>query len=110
MFPATGGYIFIKVETKMVRVELDDILFIEGLKNYVSIYTKTQRIVTLQVMKQLEEILPPNRFIRVHKSFIVAIDKINSIERQEILIKDRLIPIGNTYQENFFKLLETRKA
>ena len=110
MHPATGGYIFVKVETRMVRVELDDILFIEGLKNYVSIFTKTQRIVTLQVMKQLEEILPPNRFVRVHKSFIVAVDKINSIERQEILIKDRLIPIGNTYQEHFFKLLETRKA
>jgi DNA-binding LytR/AlgR family response regulator len=108
--PATGGYIFVKVETKMVRVELDDILFIEGLKNYVSIYTKTQRIVTLQVMKQLEEILPANRFVRVHKSFFVALDKINSIERQEIHIKDRIIPIGNTYQDHFYKLLETRKA
>ena len=110
MHPATGGYIFVKVETKMVRVELDDILFIEGLKNYVSIYTKTQRIVTLQVMKQLEEVLPANRFVRVHKSFIVALDKITSIERQEIHIKDRIIPIGNTYQEHFNKLLETRKA
>ena len=60
-------------------------------------------------MKQLEEILPPNRFLRVHKSFIVALDKINSIERQEILIKDRVIPVGITYQEQFFKLLETKK-
>jgi DNA-binding LytR/AlgR family response regulator len=110
IYPATGGYISVKVETKMVRVELDDILFIEGLKNYVSIYTKTQRIITLQVMKQLEEVLPANRFVRVHKSYIVALDKINSIERQEIYIKDRVIPIGNTYQENFFKLLESRKA
>lgn len=108
-YPATGGYIFVKVETKMVRVELDDILFIEGLKNYVSIQTKTQRIITLQVMKQLEEILPPNRFVRVHKSYIIALDKIASIERQEITIKDRIIPIGITYQEQFFKLLETRK-
>ncbi len=110
MHPATGGYIFVKVETKMVRVELDDILFIEGLKNYVSIFTKTQRVITLQLMKQLEEVLPANRFVRVHKSFIVALDKINSIERQEIYIKDRIIPIGNTYQEHFNKLLETRKA
>jgi len=109
MLPATGGYIFVKVETKMVRVELDDILFIEGLKNYVSIQTKTQRIITLQVMKQLEEILPSNRFVRVHKSYIIALDKINSIERQEITIKDRIIPIGITYQEPFFKLLENRK-
>jgi len=110
LYPATGGYIFVKVETKMVRIELDAILFIEGLKNYVSIFTKTQRIVTLQVMKQLEEILPPTRFIRVHKSYIVALDKINSIERQEISINDRIIPIGITYQEQFFKLLEARKA
>src|SRR5436190_13559944 len=109
LYPPTGGYIFVKVETKMVRVELDDILFFEGLKNYVSIYTKTKRIVTLQVMKQLEEILPPNRFVRVHKSFIIALDKINSIERQEIYIADRIIPIGITYQEQFFKLLETKK-
>jgi DNA-binding LytR/AlgR family response regulator len=108
--PATGGYIFIKVETKMVRVELDDILFIEGLKNYVSIQTKTKKIVTLQVMKQLEEILPSNRFLRVHKSYIVALDKINSIERQEIYIADRIIPIGITYQEAFFKLVETKKG
>jgi DNA-binding LytR/AlgR family response regulator len=110
LHPATGGYIFVKVETKMMRVELDDIYYIEGLKNYVSIYTKTQRIVTLQVMKQLEEVLPPNRFVRVHKSFIVALDKINVIERQELHIKDQIIPIGNTYLEHFNKLLEKRKA
>jgi DNA-binding LytR/AlgR family response regulator len=110
LHPTTGGYIFVKVETKMVRVELDDIFYIEGLKNYVSIYTKTQRIVTLQVMKQLEEVLPPNRFVRVHKSFIVALDKINVIERQELHIKDQIIPIGNTYLEHFNKLLEKRKA
>jgi DNA-binding LytR/AlgR family response regulator len=109
-YPATGGYIFIKVETKMVRIELDDILFIEGLKNYVSIQTKTKKIITLQVMKQLEEILPPNRFVRVHKSYIIALDKINSIERQEIYIHDRVIPIGITYQESFSKLLEAKKG
>lgn len=109
LHPPTGGYIFIKVETKMVRVELDDILYVEGLKNYVSIFTKAQRIVTLQTMKQLEEILPPNRFIRVHKSYIVALDKINTIERQEIYIKDKIIPIGITYSEQFFKLLERKK-
>ena len=110
IYPATGGYIFIKVETKMVRIELDDILFIEGLKNYVSIQTRTKKIITLQVMKQLEEILPPNRFVRVHKSYIIALDKINSIERQEIYIQDRVIPIGITYQESFSKLLESKKG
>jgi DNA-binding LytR/AlgR family response regulator len=108
--PPTGGYIFVKVENKMVRVELDDILYVEGLKNYVSIYTKTQRIISLQVMKQLEEILPPHRFIRVHKSYIVAVDKIQSIEKQEIYIKDQIIPIGNTYAEHFYSLVESKKA
>lgn len=109
MFPSNTGYIFVKVENKMVRVELDDIIYIEGLKNYVSIYTKTQRIVTLQVMKQLEDILSPNRFVRVHKSFIVALDKINSIERQEIYLKDKIVPIGNTYSENFYRVLSFLK-
>jgi DNA-binding LytR/AlgR family response regulator len=109
-YPLTGGYIFVKVENKMVRVELDDILYVEGLKNYVSIYTKTQRIISLQVMKQLEEVLPPNRFVRVHKSYIVALDKIKSIEKQEIQIKEEIIPIGNTYADHFFGLVEQRKA
>ena len=54
---------------------------LKGWKNYVSVYTKTQRIITLQLMKQLEEILPANRFVRVHKSYIVALDKVNAIER-----------------------------
>jgi len=110
MHPATGGYIFVKVETKMVRVELDDILYVEGLKNYIYIFTKTQRIMSLQVMKQLEEVLPPNRFVRVHKSYIIALDKINSIERQEILIKERIIPIGATYSEHFNSMLQGHKA
>jgi len=91
-------------------ITLDDILYIEGLKNYVAIHTKTQRIITLQVMKQPEEGSPITRFIRVHKSYIVALDKINAIECQEIYIKDRIIPIGNTYAEYFNKILESRKV
>lgn len=110
LHPLTGGYIFVKVETKMVRVELDDILYVEGLKNYLSIYTRSQRIITLQSMKQLEEALPPNRFMRVHKSYLVAFDKINSVERQEIHIGNTIIPIGSTYADNFFKMLNQKKA
>ncbi|WP_241237838.1 LytR/AlgR family response regulator transcription factor [Pseudoflavitalea rhizosphaerae] len=110
LYPGTGGYIFVKVETKMVRVELDDILYVEGLKNYLSIHTRAQRIITLQSMKQLEEALPPNRFLRVHKSYLVAMDKINSVERQEIHIGSTIIPVGSTYAENFFKQLNRLKA
>jgi DNA-binding LytR/AlgR family response regulator len=107
--PATGGYIFVKVENRMVRVELDEILYIEGLKNYLSIYTKTERIVALQAMKQMEDALPPNRFVRVHKSYIVALDKVNSVEKQQIFIRDMVIPIGNTHADLFFKVLNDRK-
>ena len=108
--PTKGGYIFVKVENKMVRVELDDIFYIEGQKNYVFIYTKTQRLMSIQVMKQLEEDLPSNRFVRVHKSYIIALDKITLIQRQEILIKERIIPIGATYAEHFVKMLNSLKA
>jgi DNA-binding LytR/AlgR family response regulator len=108
--PSTGGYIFVKVETKMVRVELDDICYIMGLKNYVSIFTRTQRIITLQTMKQLEEVLPANRFVRTHKSYFVALDKIISVEKQQIFIKDKIIPIGNTHLDNFLKVLDGLKA
>ena len=107
--PVSGGYIFIKVDNKTARVELDDILYVEGFKNYVSIFTETQRYITLQTMKQIEELLPPNRFVRVHKSYIIALDKIDTIERHTITINKQAIPIGTTYTDPFFKLLEIKK-
>ena len=96
-------FIFIKTDNKMVKVNLSDILYIEGLKNYISVYTSNnKRIVTLQNMKTLEDILPSHRFIRVQKSYIVSIEKIESIERQRIFIDNKAIPIGETYSEQFF--------
>jgi DNA-binding LytR/AlgR family response regulator len=103
--PLKGGYIFIKEATRLVRVELDDIYYVMGLKNYVSILTKSHRMVSLQTMKQIEELLPANRFIRVHRSYFVAIDKIISVEKQQIQMKDKLIPIGNIYLTHFMKKL-----
>jgi DNA-binding LytR/AlgR family response regulator len=108
--PLKGGYIFIKEATRLVRIELDDIYYVMGLKNYVSILTKTQRIVSLQTMKQIEELLPPHRFIRVHRSYFVAMDKIISVEKQQIYMKDKVIPIGNIYLSLFMeKLLKVSK-
>jgi len=100
-----GGYIFIKEATRFVRVDLDEIYFVMGLKNYVSIFLKSNRIVSLQTMKQMEELLPTNRFIRVHRSYLVALDKINSVEKQQIHLKDKVIPIGNIYLSMFMKKL-----
>src|SRR5450432_505845 len=103
--PLKGGYIFIKEATRLLRVELDDIYYVRGLKNYVSILTKSHRIVSLQTMKQMEELLPSHRFVRVHRSYFVAIDKIISVEKQQIHIKDKMIPIGNIYLSPFMKKL-----
>ena len=103
-----GGYIFIKEGTRLVRIELDDIYYIMGLKNYVSIYTKSQRIVSLLTMKEIEEILPSHRFARVHRSYFIALDKIISVEKQQILMKDKVIPIGNLFLSSFMKKLVNR--
>jgi len=102
---ATVDFIFVKTEHKIQRVDLDDVLYIEGLKDYISIYTAAERIVTLQNMKKMEDILPANRFVRVHRSYIVALDKIASIERGRIFIEDKVIPVGDTYRDTFYKFI-----
>jgi DNA-binding LytR/AlgR family response regulator len=101
-------FIFVKTEHKIQKIYVDDILYIEGLKDYISIFTKTERIITLQNMKKMEESLPAKSFIRVHKSYIVAIGKIESIERSRIQIGEKTIPIGDTYREYFFKQIEDK--
>ena len=103
---ANNGFIFVKTEHKIQKVNIDEIGYIEGLKDYISIFTPTERIITLQNMKKMEEILPAQKFVRVHKSYIVAINKIDSIERGRILIADKIIPIGDTYREHFFEMIK----
>jgi DNA-binding LytR/AlgR family response regulator len=101
-------FIFVKTEHKIQKIELKDILYIEGLKDYISIFTATERIITLQNMKKMEESLPQGQFIRVHKSYIIALDKIACIERSRITIADKTIPIGDTYRDEFFKLIDKK--
>ncbi|WP_256011132.1 LytR/AlgR family response regulator transcription factor [Desertivirga xinjiangensis] len=101
-------FIFVKTEHRIQKIFIDDVLYIEGLKDYISIFTPTERVITLQNMKKMEEALPAGRFARVHKSYIVAIDKIESIERSRIQISDKIIPIGDTYRENFYKQIEDK--
>ena len=101
-------FIFVKVEHKIKKINIPDILYLEGLKDYVSIFTTSERILTLQTMKKIEEsLLPFRRFIRVHKSYIVALDKIDYVERQRIFIGKNSIPLGDTYKEEFLKTLGT---
>ena len=103
-----NNFIFVKTEHKIQKIYLDDILYIEGLKDYISIFTKTERIITLQNMKKMEDTLPSKSFVRVHKSYIIALDKIDSIERSRIQISDKIIPVGDTYRDYFFKLIENK--
>ncbi|HEY0177812.1 MAG TPA: LytTR family DNA-binding domain-containing protein [Pedobacter sp.] len=101
-------FIFVKTEHKIQKIELSDILYIEGLKDYISIFTKAERVITLQNMKKMEETIPQSQFIRVHKSYIIALDKIESIERSRITICGKIIPIGDTYRDEFFKKIENK--
>ena len=101
-------FIFVKTEHKIQKIQLDEILYIEGLKDYISIFTKNERVITLQNMKKMEETLPSTQFIRVHKSYIISLDKIESIERSRISICGKIIPIGDTYREEFFKRIDNK--
>jgi DNA-binding LytR/AlgR family response regulator len=101
-----SDFIFVKTEHKIQKVYLNEILFIEGLKDYISIFTPSERIITLQNMKKMEDALPERHFIRVHKSYIVSINKIDSIERSRIFIGDKVIPVGDTYRDDFFKVID----
>ena len=100
------SYIFIKTEYRLERVDIDEIIYIEGMKDYLRIFCTDKKIMTLQSFAKIEESLPSKKFCRVHKSFIVAIDKIKSVERGVIVIADRRIPVSNTYKENFFSKIK----
>lgn len=99
-------HIFVKADKKMVKINLADILYIEGLKDYVMIFVPGQRIITLQTMKNLEEKLPSDKFIRAHRSYIVSIDKISAISSHSIEIGSKEIPIGKNYKEEFMKVVD----
>ncbi len=96
-------YLFIKVEYQLVRVALNDILYIEGLKDYVKIWLKSapKPLLSLTSLKALEEKLSPRRFMRVHRSFIVSLDQINSVTRNTLQIGDINISVGEQYKDAF---------
>ncbi|MCW5909512.1 MAG: response regulator transcription factor [Cyclobacteriaceae bacterium] len=100
------GFVFVKDGTKSVKVQLDDILYVEGLKDYVTIHTPGQKIVTLQRMKTLEEQLPADKFIRIHNSFIVAVKAIDVVHKNEVQIGQASLPIGDTYRKAFRDFIE----
>jgi two-component system LytT family response regulator len=101
----TKSFIFVKTEYRLEKLNLDELLFIEGMRDYRRIHMADKRVMTLQTFSDLQLELPSNRFSRVHKSYIVALDKIESIERDRIKIKEEIIPISETYKEQFYRLI-----
>ena len=104
------NYIVVKTDAKnkLQKIELDEVIYIEGMKNYVTIHKDQQQIMTLLNMKDLESSLPRDQFIRVHKSYIISVDKIKIIEGNQIFLKGvkESIPLSETYKQAFFDLLK----
>ncbi|MCX6269063.1 MAG: LytTR family DNA-binding domain-containing protein [Bacteroidetes bacterium] len=100
-------FIFIKSSKKTYKVNLDDILYIEALGDYVKIFTTEKMVVSYQSLKNIEILLPSTAFPRIHKSFIIALSRIDLIEGNHVKIKDRLIPIGTNYKGDFEKLIKS---
>ena len=99
----TGAFILIKHDYQNVKIFLSDILFVEALDNYIKIHTTTKNYITLMSMKLIISTLPAQEFIRVHKSFIVRLDKIKSFNKESIAISNTKIPIGRVYLQDFLK-------
>ncbi|MFC2123776.1 LytR/AlgR family response regulator transcription factor [Bacteroidota bacterium] len=98
-------YIMVHADHKIYRLKLNDIQYIEGLKEYISYFTANKRIIALESLKKLEEKLPSDKFLRIHKSYIVPIDKIKSVEGNQVEIGDKMIPIGRSYKDVVMKVL-----
>lgn len=104
-------FIFVKTENRLEKIMLDDIVYIEGMRDYRRIHTvnKNTKVMTLQNFSEFEALIPPHVVCRVHKSYMVALNKIVSIERSRIRIADQLIPISETYKDAFFQLINGRQ-
>src|SRR5665213_156095 len=100
-------FIFVKTENRLEKIVISDILYIEGMRDYLRIHTSGKKIMTLQSFNELEQLIPARLVCRVHKSYMVAINKIESIERSRIKIAGQLIPVSETYKEAFLQLINS---
>jgi two-component system LytT family response regulator len=98
-------FLFVKTEYRLEKLFLHDILYIEGMRDYRKIHTGNKAVMTLQTFTDFEQEIPPSVICRVHKSFMVALDKIEAIERERIKIKDKMIPLSDTYKKKFYELI-----
>ena len=99
-------YIFVNADYSLLKVVIDDIMWVEGLKDYIKIHIRnsSKPVITRMTMKSVEELLPGNRFIRIHKSYIAAMDFITAIRKTTVMIGSLELPVSDTYQEKLMKL------
>jgi DNA-binding LytR/AlgR family response regulator len=99
-------FIFVKADYKLVKINIDDILFVEGLKDYIKIYTRQKLILTLMSMTSIEEKLPSGEFFRLHRSYIISLSKIDSVSRHRVIIGEKFIPISVPYRDKFYAIID----
>jgi DNA-binding LytR/AlgR family response regulator len=102
-------FMFVKTAYKHQKVCFNDILYIQGMRDYLRIFTHSENIMTLQNFADFESTLPKDKFYRVHKSFLVSLDKIESIEKKRIKIRNEIIPISTSYYDDFIQYLKSRQ-
>lgn len=105
----TDDHFFIKADRKIIKIYFNDLLFIEGLKDYVVMHTENQKVITAMNIKTIHEQLPKNMFVRVSKSYIINVKKIDAVDNNTVNIGKNEIPIGNIYRDFFFDEFVTKK-
>lgn len=103
---SSKNFFFVKTENRLERIQLDEILYIEGMGDYRRIHCTDKKVMTLQTFSELEQLINSKAICRVHKSYMVAIPQIQSIEKERIKIGETLIPISDSYKEAFYKYLK----
>ncbi len=105
----TDEFFFIKNGSITQKINLADILFVEGMKDYLRIHTVDDKTMTLLSFKKLEQSLTYPRFVRIHKSYLIAVDKITSIERNRVTIGGQILPVGESYRRQFFDVINEKR-
>jgi DNA-binding LytR/AlgR family response regulator len=98
-------YFFVKADGRFEKVMLNEILFVEAMENYMCIHTSGRKLMVLMTQKALLEILPPDSFLQIHKSFVISLQQVTAIDNWEVLIGQNRIPISRTYRDEFFRLM-----
>jgi DNA-binding LytR/AlgR family response regulator len=103
---ARQDYFFVKADGRFEKVMFNEMLFVEAMENYMCIHTTGRKLMVLMTQKALIEMLPPDKFVQVHKSFVISLEQVTAIDNWEVLIGQNRIPISRTYRDEFFKSMK----